>query len=218
MTQKTNRMDNTIHITLMRHGRSRADDERVHEGRYDSPLTDVGRAQVRSRAEEWKRSGVTFDLIFASTLIRAAESAQIVGEMLNVPVEHDPDWIELDNGPLAGLPFGVGRERYPEPDFSNPFQAFIAATGEGESSWDLVTRAARALQRVIRRGKRSSLVVAHGGSLNAAMYCILGIPPLGRGPHSSGVTFVFGDACFVRTSYNPSRHIWAIREMAPQAL
>ena len=27
----------------MRHGRSRADDELVHEGRYDSPLTDVGR-------------------------------------------------------------------------------------------------------------------------------------------------------------------------------
>ena len=209
-------MDNTIHITLMRHGRSRADDERVHEGRYDSPLTDVGRAQVRSRAEEWKRSGVTFDLIFASTLIRAAESAQIVGETLNVPVEHDPDWMELDNGPLAGLPFGVGRERYPEPDFSNPFQPFIAATGEGESSWDLVTRAARALQRVIRRGKRSSLVVAHGGSLNAAMYCILGIPPPTRGPQSSGVTFVFGDACFVRTSYNPSRHVWAVREMRTQ--
>ena len=44
-------MDNIIHITLMRHGRSRADDEMVHEGSYDSPLTDVGRAQVRSRAE-----------------------------------------------------------------------------------------------------------------------------------------------------------------------
>ena len=27
----------------MRHGRSRADDEMVHEGRYDSPLTDIGR-------------------------------------------------------------------------------------------------------------------------------------------------------------------------------
>ena len=146
-------MDKTIHITLMRHGRSLADDEMVHEGRYDSPLTDVGRAQVRSRAEEWKRSGVTFDLIFASTLVRASESAQIVGETLDVPIEHDPDWMELDNGPLAGLPFGVGRERYPEPEFANPFLPFIATTGEGESSWDLMTRAARALQRVVRRGQ-----------------------------------------------------------------
>ena len=209
-------MDKTIQITLMRHGRSLADDEMVHEGRYDSPLTDVGRAQVRSRAEEWKRSGVTFDLIFASTLVRASESAQIVGETLDVPIEHDPDWMELDNGPLAGLPFGVGDERYPEPDFANPFLPFIAATGEGESSWDLMTRAARALQRVVRRGQSSSLVVAHGSILNAAMYCILGIPPPPRGPQSSGVTFTFGDACCIRTSYNPTRHVWAIREMAAQ--
>ena len=210
-------MDNTIHITLMRHGRSLADDEMVHEGRYDSPLTDVGRAQVRSRAEEWKRSGVTFDLIFASTLVRASESAQIVGETLDVPIEHDPDWMELDNGPLAGLPFDVGNERYPEPDFSNPFQPYLVAAGEGESSWDLVSRAASALQRVVRRGQRSSLVVAHGGILNAAMYCILGVPPPPRGARSSGVHFVFGDACFVRTSYDPGRHVWAIGEMAAQA-
>ena len=209
-------MDNVIDITLMRHGRSRADDERVHEGRYDSPLTDVGRAQVRSRAEEWKRSGVTFNLIFASTLVRAAESAQIVGETLDVPIEYDPDWMELDNGPLAGLPFDEGREKYPEPDFSNPFQPFITATGEGESSWDLMARTTRALQRVIRRGERSSLVVAHGGALNAAMYCILGIPLMGRGPLSSGVTFTFGDACYIRTSYNPNRHVWAVREMRAQ--
>ena len=210
-------MDNVIDITLLRHGRSRADDERVHEGRYDSPLTAVGRAQVRSRAEEWKRIGVTFDLIFASTLVRAAESAQIVGETLDIPVEYDPDWMELDNGPLAGLPFDEGREKYPEPDFSNPFQPFIAATGEGESSWDLMARTTRALQRVIRRGQPSSLVVAHGGALNAAMYCILGIPPPPRGPQSSGVTFTFGDASYIRTSYNPTRHVWAIREMKAQA-
>ena len=206
-------MDNVIDITLMRHGRSRADDERVHEGRYDSPLTDVGRAQVRSRADEWKRTGVTFNLIFASTLVRAAESAQIVGETLDVPVEYDPDWMELDNGPLAGLPFDEGNEKYPEPDFSNPFQPFIAATGEGESSWDLMARTTRALQRVIRRGQPSSLVVAHGGALNAAMYCILGIPLMGRGPLSSGVTFDCGDACYVRTSYTPNRHVWTVREM-----
>ena len=120
-------MDDTLHITLMRHGRSRADDEEVHEGRYDSPLTDVGRSQVRARAEEWKRSGVTFDLIVASTLVRASESAQIVGEVLDVPIEYDPDWMEQDNGPLAGLPFEVARERYPNPKFANPFDPFVAS-------------------------------------------------------------------------------------------
>ena len=212
--QEVSPLDDTLQITLMRHGRSRADDEMVHEGRYDSPLTDAGRAQVSSRAEQWKRSGATFDLIVASTLVRASESAQIVGEVLDVPVEYDADWMERDNGPLAGLPFAVARERYPRPDFANPFQPFVASTGEGESGWDLLVRAANALPRVVRRRRRSSLVVAHGGILSAAMYCILGVSPPTRG---SGVRFAFGDACFVRTSYRPDRHLWTISEMSAQA-
>ena len=207
-------MDDVIQITLMRHGRSRADYEMVHEGRYDSPLTDVGRAQVSSRAEQWKRSGVTFDLIVASTLVRASESAQIVGEVLDAPIEYDPDWMERDNGPLAGLPFAVARERYRRPDFANPFQPYETSTGEGESGWDLLVRGASALQRVVRRRRRSSLVVAHGGILNAAMYCILGVCPPTR---DSGVRFAFGDACFVRTSYRPDHHLWTISEMSVQA-
>lgn len=204
-------MGNTINITLMRHGRSLADDERVHEGRYDSPLTDVGRAQVNSQAERWKHAGVGFDLIVASTLLRASESAQIVSDVLNIPVEHDPDWIEIDNGPLAGLPFSVGRERYPRPEFENPFQPYVVSTGEGESGWDLFTRGARALQRVVRRGLESTLVVAHGGTINAALYCMLGVPPPAS---TSSVRFLIGDACYVRTSYDPDRHVWTIREMS----
>ncbi len=202
-----------MQITLMRHGRSRADDEMVHEGRYDAPLTDIGRAQVRLRAEEWKRSGVTFDLIVASTLARASESAQIVGDVLDVPIEYAPDWMEQDNGPLAGLPFDVAKERYPRPDFANPFQPYVAATGEGESSWDLLGRAARALQSVVRRGRGSFLVVSHGGILNAAMYCMLDVSP---SPHGSGAHFAFGDASFVRASYSPDQHRWTIREVSLQ--
>ncbi len=204
-------MVDALYITFMRHGRSRADDEMVHEGRYDSPLTDVGRAQVNSRAEEWKCAGIKFDVIVASPLVRASKSAEIVGEILGVPVEYDPDWMERDTGPLAQLPFEVAEERFPRPEFINPFEPYVAATGEGESGWDLVARAAIALQRIIRKGRQSTLVVAHGGILNAAMYCILGIAT----PSSnSGVRFAFDDAGFVRTSYDPGRHLWTIREMS----
>ena len=48
-----------IGLTLIRHGRSRADDEGVHEGRYDSPLTDTGRAQAEKRATHWPREQST---------------------------------------------------------------------------------------------------------------------------------------------------------------
>jgi broad specificity phosphatase PhoE len=96
-------MENKIHVTFLRHARSRADDENVHEGRYDSPLTDVGRAQVQARAQDFLERKFQFDRIVASTLQRAHETAKIIGQALNTPVETDPDWMELDNGPLAGM-------------------------------------------------------------------------------------------------------------------
>ena len=100
-------MENKILVTLLRHGRSQADDEGVHEGRYDSPLTEEGREQVHRRAQDFLQRGFQFDLIIASTLQRANETARIIGSTLGVSVEDNPDWMEWDNGPLAGLPFDV---------------------------------------------------------------------------------------------------------------
>ncbi|HMY60231.1 MAG TPA: histidine phosphatase family protein, partial [Pseudomonadota bacterium] len=47
----------------MRHGRSQAGDEDRHEGRYDAPLTDVGRAQAARLAAQWVTSRVRFDSV-----------------------------------------------------------------------------------------------------------------------------------------------------------
>ncbi len=75
-------MENKIQVTFLRHARSRADDENVHEGRYDSPLTDVGRAQVQARAQDFLERKFQFDRIVASTLQRAHETAKIIGQAL----------------------------------------------------------------------------------------------------------------------------------------
>ena len=71
-------------LVLLRHGRSRADDERVHEGRYDSPLTDVGRDQARRLAQHWRETGAQFDRVVCSSLVRARETAEIVATAIGV--------------------------------------------------------------------------------------------------------------------------------------
>jgi 2,3-bisphosphoglycerate-dependent phosphoglycerate mutase len=200
-------MTDATHIIVMRHGRSRADDEGVYEGRYDSPLTDIGREQARARALAWQAENLQLDLIIASTLCRAAETAEIVGQILHVPVESDPDWMEMDNGPLAGLAPDVAQARYPLPAFRNPYQP---VAGTGESSWELYCRAAKAVEKVIRRGPGQFLVVAHGGVLNAALCGLIGAPPTVTG---QGVRFAFGDTGYMRTTYYPDRHQWVIREL-----
>jgi len=200
-------MDTNIYVTFMRHGRSRADDEEVHEGRYDSPMTDMGREQVRSRAQAWLETGVCFDLIIASTLVRAYESAQIIGQLLDIPVETNPDWMEFNNGPLAGLKWEYAAEHYPQPDFRNPYEPFWET---GESDWEVYSRAARAVASVIRRGPGRYLVVAHGGILNDALRTIHGCGP---NINNSGVWFRFGDAGYAHTVYNPKKHRWGLLEL-----
>lgn len=196
-----------IDITFMRHARSRADDEGVHEGRYDSPLTDVGRAQIQARADGWLAAGVGFERIVASTLARANESARIIGRVLDVPVEDDPRWMEFDNGPLAGLPYEEALARYPWPAFRNPYETFF---GGGESDWEMQLRAIQAVQALIRRGPGRSLVVSHGAILNAALRHIIGTSPAPNWNH--GVMFAFGDAGYARWTYQPDKHQWVLRE------
>jgi 2,3-bisphosphoglycerate-dependent phosphoglycerate mutase len=199
-------MKEEIYITFLRHGRSRADDEEVHEGRYDSPLTDVGRNQVQARAQEFLSRDFHFDKIISSTLQRAHETATILGQSLSVPVETDPDWMEMDNGPLAGLPRDVAAVQYPKPAFRNPYEP---CCGTGESSWELYCRAARAVEKIIRRGAGNYLVVAHGGILNDALRTIVGAPP---SVNQQGIVFGFGDTGYARLVYDPHQHLWRFLE------
>ena len=201
-----NSMENKILITLLRHGRSQADDEGVHEGRYDSPLTEVGHIQVHRRAQDFVQRGFQFDLIIASTLQRANETARIIGSTLGTRVEDNPDWMEWDNGPLAGLPFDVAEERYPKPAFRTPY---MPLAGTGESGWDIYSRAARAVQKLVQRGPGSYLVVAHGGILNTALQTVMGATPM---VNPQGFAISFGDTGYVRLAYYPDQHRWMLLE------
>ena len=202
-------MENKILVTLLRHGRSLADDEGLHEGRYDSPLTEVGRAQVQQRAQDFLQRGFTFDTIVASTLQRANETARIIATALGVSVESDPDWMEWDNGPLAGLPFDVAEQRYPKPAFRNPYTPMA---GSGESEWDAYCRASLAVQKLVQRGPGSYLVVAHGGILNTVLKTMMGSQPT---VNQQGFAISFGDTGYVRLAYYPEEHRWVLLEFLP---
>jgi 2,3-bisphosphoglycerate-dependent phosphoglycerate mutase len=159
-------------MVLLRHGRSRADDERVHEGRYDSPLTEVGRDQATRLAEHWRETGMQFDRIVSSSLVRARETAEIVATALGVDLEVSDLWMEHDNGPLAGLTEDEANRRFPMPPFRSRW-ALLTASG-GESAEGIHRRASEALEALLNGDGERLLVVAHGGILNAAMRVLLG--------------------------------------------
>ena len=189
-------------ITFLRHGESIGNAEDRFQGHDDFPLTGRGRAQALALAERWKKEKVTFDNCIASPLLRACQTAEIISEALKIPLELDADWMEIDNGLIAGLTPEQAEQVAPAPDFMTPYTHFGKT---GESRWEVYLRAGRAIQHILDRSPGRYLVAAHGGVLNLAMYSILGIPVQAD---SGGPRFMFHNTTFTTLTYEPERHTW----------
>jgi 2,3-bisphosphoglycerate-dependent phosphoglycerate mutase len=190
------------HITFLRHGESVGNAEDRFQGQSDYPLTEKGRAQAFALAERWHGEGLTFEKCIASPLLRAYQTAQIISETLNVPLESDPDWMEINNGRVAGLTPEQIAQVVPRPDFMTPYTRY----GEtGESRWEVFLRAGRAIQHILDRRPGRYLIAAHGGVLNMTLYAILGIPVQAD---SAGARFMFHNTTFATFTYEPEHHNW----------
>jgi|SRR5581483_8635968 len=145
-------------LLLVRHGETDWNADGRLQGHTDRPLSDYGRRQARQLAEELA-AGAQLDAIYASDLVRARETAEIVAERLGLPVDLDPDLREKNWGNWEGLT-AVERDRV----------EFV-----GESTEDHQERMLRALHRIAGRhpGGRV-LVVTHGGSMRRVQTATLG--------------------------------------------
>src|SRR5512135_3223499 len=105
-------------MTLLRHGRSVADDENRYEGRYDSDLTDKGTEQVRNLLDRWEMQGRrNYDVIVTSPLKRAKATAAILSTLYRVEVVESDLLAELDAGALSGMEKEEGMRKYSHPGF-----------------------------------------------------------------------------------------------------
>lgn len=203
-------IDGSYQISLLRHGRTLADDENRFEGPFDAPLTAVGVEQARKLAERWEADKTRrYDRIISSPLIRAATTARIIGEAIGATVTEDPRWKEWDTGRIAGLPKDEAARLYPLPAFVGPYDRL--GGGVAESSVELHARAARAVQALLDLPAGRYLVVAHGCILNAALRSILGIPvPV----NESGAFFRFDDTGHMDLRYERRAHRWTVMALA----
>ena len=183
-------------LTLLRHGRSRADDEGVHEGRYDSPLTDVGREQARRLATYWQANPPGFDRVYCSTLQRAEQTAQVVAEALALPLTPSDLLREWDNGPLAGMNREEALAKYPIPAFRHDLDPFTQDGGESQAA--IRARALQALALVWQGGGEDILVVSHGGFLNSMLRELTG---------AHRAQFAFGDTSFATVKLSHESHM-----------
>ena len=88
-------------LMLIRHGRSTWNAEGRIQGQADPPLDEMGREQARRLAE--RLHGEPIVALYTSPLLRARETAGIIGQALDVPVTPDERLKEYDVGDVAGL-------------------------------------------------------------------------------------------------------------------
>jgi len=146
-------------LLLVRHGETDWNAEGRLQGHTDRPLSDYGRRQARRLAEELE--GEELEAIYSSDLVRAHETAEIVGERLGLPISLEPALREKDWGSWEGLD-AVERDRV----------EFV-----GESTEAHQERMLRALRRIaeLHPGNGRVLVVTHGGSMRRVQTAAMGM-------------------------------------------
>ena len=146
-------------LLVVRHGQSEWNATGRWQGRADPPLTDEGRSQSKVAGGALG----TFDAVVASPLLRAAETATIIAELLGIgPVLTDPDLVERDAGEWQGLTRSQIQEGWP---------GFLD-DGRRPPGYELgdamLTRTLSVLERISERmGDGDVLVVSHGGVVYA---------------------------------------------------
>lgn len=163
-------------LLVIRHGESEADILNVHEGRADFELTERGHRQAEAVAE-YVANNYEITKIYASTLKRAAQTANHLSVRTGTKVIFDENLMEFNNGLLAGLSREEADRLYPEVKDLPIDQAVY----EQESKVDFRNRARKALDRVLSESESESIValVTHGGMINQLYGALFDIP-IGR--------------------------------------
>ena len=151
-------------LFIVRHGETDHNLQGRMQGRIDIPLNATGLAQAEALAERLADEGRSFDAIFASPMLRAKRTAEIIAAKLNMPVEFDADLVEVNMGIFENLTREEAEAKYPEVWAQNPLRRSIYDyIPEGESPQQVEERAMRAILRIKERfAEKTVLVVCHG--------------------------------------------------------
>ena len=166
----------TRRLLLIRHGQTTYNATGRMQGHLDTELSEVGYAQARAAAELLEDKEIT--AIVASDLIRARDTADVIGRQLGIEVGVDKRLRETHLGDWQGMTSAEVDEQYPgaralwrhDPTWAPP---------QGESRVDVARRARPVIDELMRDlpawDEGAVLVVAHGGAISALTCHLLGL-------------------------------------------
>ncbi len=151
-------------IYLMRHGESEANERDAFLGQMDLPLTETGRTQARITADFLLKNAARPDVIYASDLSRAYETAKCTADALGMPIVKDEGLREINAGLWENQPFVTLIEKYPESYRIWREDIGLACPDGGESVRALWGRVMRALTAIAERHAGQTVYIFFHGT------------------------------------------------------
>lgn len=165
-----------IRLVLARHGESIWHAENRYAGKTDIALTQRGLDQAIELAQWAKVEQLSS--VWSSSLMRARLTAQPAADSLQLPLQIDAGFNELDFGRGEGLTDKEMHERFPlerKAFLRNPVDHYLP---DGEDPILAVQRGIHALNRIRESSKPDArvLLVAHNTLIRLMVCELLGIP------------------------------------------
>lgn len=156
-----------MHLLLVRHGQSLGNIEARIQG-DDDPLTEHGRTQARAAAAHLGARGDITHL-YTSSLMRAHETAAIIGAVIGLDAMPVPGLAEINAGTAAGMLWTEWSRQFPEEAARRVSNTHLMEAWEGgESARVFANRVLAAYDEIVTRHRTTNDVVAlvsHGGAL-----------------------------------------------------
>ncbi len=165
-----------MRLLLIRHAQSVGNSEARLQGRQDYGLSEAGLAQAALLARRLQAEPP--DVLYASPLIRAHRTAELIGEAVGLTVLPLAEVMEYDFGDVSGLTWAEIRARHPElvevqRRRGAEYPAWPGEEGR-EVFRDRVCSALWALEQ--RHPDKTVAVVAHGGPILVFCLSVLDLP------------------------------------------
>ena len=148
------------HFYVIRHGESDGNLRGTFSGKADVELTELGRRQARLTAEYLAKKHI--DVAYASDLIRAFETAQIIARPHGIDVIPVPEFEEIDCGRWTEKTFAEIIRLFPE-EYELWMTALDKARpGGGESPQEVYERVIKKLTEIAENNDgKNVLIVVH---------------------------------------------------------
>lgn len=164
-----------MRLILVRHGETDWNAALRYQGQSNVPLNQRGREQAKLLTARLKVRGAI--ALYTSDIVRAQETAEIVGAGLKLTPQTLPDLREIDVGQWEGLTPEELYRRFP--DHMRQYERDPARTVRigGESYQQLQERALRALKQIESKhtGDQVVIAVSHGGTIRAILCHVIGL-------------------------------------------